>query len=126
MKKSHIQSANSAVPLTMSNNPKAGCGQSAKTAGGKEMNCKEQSVKNIAWDELKKSGSAHYRNDGGIQPIDLYRSMGILRPFAIASIVKYAVRNAGNGSPDEDPINPKDMQKIKHYADLLLAAYCGE
>lgn len=81
---------------------------------------------NLEWDELKQSGSAHYHTDGGIQPIDLYKSMGILRSFAIASIIKYAARNAGNGLPEDNPISKKDMQKIKHYADLLIAAYGGE
>lgn len=74
------------------------------------------------WDEIKSGGSEHYKN-GGIEPIDLYRSIGILRSFAIASICKYAVRNAGNGLPTDNPVKVKDMEKIIHYANILMTAY---
>jgi hypothetical protein len=89
------------------------------------MSAKEEALKEIEWNVLKQRGSDHYKTDGGVQPIDLYRSMGILRGFAIASIIKYAARNAGNGRPEDNPVSVKDMTKIKHYADLLIAA-CGE
>jgi len=92
--------------------------------GGDKMSEKEEALQNIGWVELKKQGSEHYKT-GGVEPIDLYRSMGILRGFAIASIIKYAARNAGTGRPEDNPVSVKDMTKIKHYADLLIAA-CGE
>jgi hypothetical protein len=76
------------------------------------------------WDELKKEGSKHYRDTDGIQPIDLYRDLGIFRSWAIAEICQHAIRNIGSG-PDENPVSTKDMQKIIHYAELLIAA-CGE
>jgi hypothetical protein len=66
------------------------------------------------WEGLKKVGSEHYKT-GGVEPIDLYRAKGIFKPFAIASIIKYAARNA------EKELNPKDMDKIIHYAMLLIA-----
>jgi len=75
------------------------------------------------WEELKQQGSKHYKT-GGIEPIDLYRELGIFRGFALSSIIKYAARNVGKG-PDENPVSTKDMQKIIHYAELLIAA-CGE
>jgi hypothetical protein len=75
------------------------------------------------WDELKREGSAHYKN-GGVEPIDLYRSIGIFRGFALASIIKYASRNVGGG-PYESPVSERDMRKIIHYAELLIAS-CGE
>jgi hypothetical protein len=75
------------------------------------------------WEELKQQGSSHYKT-GGIEPIDLYRELGIFRGFALASIIKYAARNAPKGL-DENPVSTKDMQKIIHYAELLIAA-CGE
>ncbi len=78
----------------------------------------------MTWEELKQRGSPHYKN-GDIEPIDLYRSLGILRGFAIGSIIKYAARNAGNQRPEDDPVRNKDMEKIKHYADMLTVA-CGE
>lgn len=74
------------------------------------------------WDEIKQGGSGHYKADGGVECIDLYRSMGILRHFAIASIIKYAARNTGS----EDPVSTKDMNKIIHYAEMLKTACGGE
>ena len=71
-----------------------------------------------AWQALKTRGSQHYRH-GDVEPIDLFRSMGILREFAICNIIKYAARNA---KPSE-PVSRKDMEKIKHYADMLEVAY---
>jgi hypothetical protein len=68
----------------------------------------------MSWDELKQRGSNHYKN-GGVEPIDLYRSIGALRAFALCSIIKYAARNINY-------INDKDMDKIIHYAEMLKAA----
>jgi len=71
------------------------------------------------WKELKKRGSEHYKkNPDIIEPIDLYRAGGILRDFAVGSIIKYAYRNREETGKD---INPKDMDKITHYAEMLLA-----
>jgi hypothetical protein len=66
------------------------------------------------WDELKKRGSEHYKT-GATEPIDLYRSMGVIVPFALTSIIKYASRNLAIGCM----VNPKDMDKIIHYAELM-------
>ena len=65
------------------------------------------------WEELRLNGSEHYR--GTVQPIDIYKSKGVFKPFALCSIVKYATRNL-----DKD-LNPNDIKKIIHYAELLLA-----
>ncbi len=67
------------------------------------------------WKELKNRGSEHYKNLG-LEPIDYYTSLGIFYKFAIANIIKYASRNS---SPQG--FNPKDMDKIIHYAELLKA-----
>ena len=69
------------------------------------------------WDELKKSGSNHYKT-GGVEPIDLYRSGGMFRDFALCSIIKYAFRNRN----PEEPIFEKDMLKIIDYAQKLIAS----
>lgn len=69
-----------------------------------------------AWDELKEEGSEHYKG-GGIEPIDLYRSGGILKDFAIGNIIKYAYRNRSSYRTD---INKDDMEKIIHYARMLM------
>ena len=68
----------------------------------------------MTWEEIKKLGSDHYKT-GTVEPIDLYRSSGMLRHFALASIIKYAFRNSNSNGP----ISPKDMEKIKHYSDIL-------
>jgi hypothetical protein len=69
------------------------------------------------WDELKKSGSNHYKT-GGVEPIDLYRAGGMFRDFALCSIIKYAFRNRN----PEEPIFEKDMLKIIDYAQKLIAS----
>lgn len=72
------------------------------------------------WADVKKRGSKHYK-DEDVEPVDLYRSGGMLREFALCNIIKYAFRNRGR----EEPVRISDMEKIKHYADMLIVA-CGE
>jgi hypothetical protein len=72
------------------------------------------------WGELKQQGSQHYKS-GSVEPIDLYRDAGAFRDFALCSIIKYAYRNIGGSGP----VSVKDMGKVIHYAELLMAA-CGE
>ena len=69
--------------------------------------------------EWKQGGSEHYKT-GGVEPIDLYASGGMLRHFALASIIKYAFRNRDSSTP----ISSKDMGKIIHYATILLQEDC--
>ena len=71
------------------------------------------------WEELKQRGSEHYKTSGGVEPIDLYRSAGMLRHFALGCIIKYSYRNADLSKP----INLEDLKKVIHYADLLIASY---
>jgi hypothetical protein len=66
------------------------------------------------WDELKQRGSGHYKSSG-VEPIDLYRSLGLFNDFALASIIKYAARQKQKG------LNESDISKIIHYAELLKA-----
>lgn len=70
------------------------------------------------WDALKEKGSQHYKG-GNVQPIDLYRSMGILIPFCLGNIIKYASRQTRKG------VNESDLNKIIHYAEILLADLDG-
>jgi hypothetical protein len=65
------------------------------------------------WEELKKMGSEHYKT-GAIEPIDLYKSMGVIVPFALTSIIKYASRNLAIGCV----VSQKDLDKIIHYAEM--------
>ncbi len=74
------------------------------------------------WEEIKQMGSSHYKT-GGVECIDLYRSLGGLRAFAVCSIIKYASRNAGSGYKESDPVSVKDMGKIIHYAEILKTAF---
>jgi hypothetical protein len=73
---------------------------------------------NVTWEEVKSKGSEHYKT-GAIEPVDLYKSAGMLRHFALSSIIKYAFRNADIYRP----ISISDLEKIKHYADILIAAF---
>jgi hypothetical protein len=70
----------------------------------------------ITWESVKQKGSEHYKSKGGVEPIDLYRSLGILDSFALGSIIKYASRQARKG------LNSADCLKIKHYADILITS----
>lgn len=75
-------------------------------------------IDEMAWADFKNGGSTHYKADkSGIEPIDLYKSAGTLRDFALCSIIKYAHRN----THDEKPLNQRDLDKIIHYACLLKA-----
>jgi hypothetical protein len=69
----------------------------------------------MTWEELKKRGKDYWKT-GGVEPIDLYKAVGILKPFALASIIKYAFRaRLEDGMKLID-----DMVKIKHYADMII------
>lgn len=91
------------------------------------MSAKEEALKQIDaekrldWVELKKQGSEHYKTDGGVEPIDLYRAGNMFRHFALCSIIKYAFRNRDT----EEPVRTSDMLKIIDYSKKLIAA-CGE
>ena len=78
-----------------------------------------------AWENLKKRGSGHYKDIGEVEPIDLYLSGDMLRHFALANIIKYAFRNrfSGQSTPAGTVVIVRDMEKIKHYADMIIAAY---
>ena len=67
------------------------------------------------WNRLKKIGNPKYKT-GGVEPIDLYKAGGFIVPFAVGCIIKYAYRNATG------KVNPKDMGKIIHYAEIILAS----
>lgn len=66
---------------------------------------------------LKQKGNTKYKT-GGIEPVDLFISGKMFRDFALASIIKYAFRNRSEVSSE---INKSDLEKIIHYAELLLA-----
>jgi hypothetical protein len=72
------------------------------------------------WKELKEKGSEHYKS-GRVQstePIDLIRSGDMLRDKALSDIIKYAYRNR---RAVRKKVNPSDMEKIVHYAELIMA-----
>ncbi|MDI6785089.1 MAG: DUF3310 domain-containing protein [bacterium] len=68
----------------------------------------------MSWNSLKNKGSSKYKT-ASVEPIDLYRAGGFFNQFALGSIIKYAYRNA------KGKVNPKDLKKIIHYAELLLS-----
>lgn len=73
----------------------------------------------MEWDELKAGGSEHYKT-GSVEPIDLYKAGGIFKDFAIGSIIKYAFRSRTEMNVDEVTFR-KNMEKVIHYASLLIA-----
>lgn len=68
---------------------------------------------------LKQKGNSKYKT-GSVEPVDLFISGKMFRDFALASIIKYAFRNRSEVSSE---INKSDLEKIIHYAELLLANY---
>lgn len=72
----------------------------------------------MTWDELKQNGSSHYKT-GDVEPIDLYKSGGALWDFCICSIIKYAYRNRREQREQPVNMNPRDIDKIQHYCEML-------
>ena len=68
----------------------------------------------------KKRGSDHYKT-GGIEPVDLFKSGGMLWDNAIGSIIRYAFRCRREVSLRDSPLVRADMLKIKHYADIIIS-----
>jgi len=65
--------------------------------------------------ELRMKGADHYKT-GGVEPIDLLRDGGMLRDYALGCIIKYAFRNRQMLGQE---IVRSDMEKIRHYAEIL-------
>lgn len=78
------------------------------------INGKSEAMDDI-WEEMMTQGSDHYKT-GGVEPLDLIRSGGMLHDKIIADIIKYAYRNRREL---ETKVNPKDIAKIHHLADML-------
>jgi hypothetical protein len=74
---------------------------------------------NKTWDELKNEGSGHYKS-GTTEPIDLYKAGDMFQDFATGNIIKYAFRSRREEQIDHDTL-VKNMRKIIHYAELLMA-----
>ncbi len=72
--------------------------------------------------KVKEKGNPLYKT-GKVEPIDLIRDGGMLWPFALGNIIKYAFRlrlNQYPGGPN------KDLEKIIHYAEILLVEVGGK
>lgn len=71
----------------------------------------------MTWKELKERGSKHYKGSTDTEPLDLILSGGMLYAYCISNIIKYAYRNCPGFKlcPDKS-----DMEKIKHYTDILI------
>lgn len=66
---------------------------------------------------IKQRGSNHYKT-GTTEPIDLISAGGMMRDFALSNIIKYAFRNRKTA---RKVINIDDLEKIKHYCDILIS-----
>jgi hypothetical protein len=75
-------------------------------------------VERKTWAELKKEGSKHY-NGEDIQQIDVYKAKGIFTVWAINEGTQHFQRNA----PAKRDCFVEDMEKIIHYAQLLIAEH---
>lgn len=71
------------------------------------------------WEELKKSGSEHYKTDG-VEPIDLYVAGDMAHDYFCTSIIKYAFRSRRMMKIDTQ-IFIKNMDKIIDCAKKLKA-----
>ena len=69
------------------------------------------------WEQLKQEGSEHYKT-GGVEPIDLYRSLSPIafHHWVIQEISQHALRNLEPSDRIES-----DMEKVIHYARLVIA-----
>lgn len=85
------------------------------------MTCKEEALRKIAWEDLKKRGSEHYKT-GDIEPIDLFKSVPVhaLHPSltlldakALTDCIKYSYRMLTKGA------SKSDCDKIRHYIDMV-------
>lgn len=72
------------------------------------------------WDELKQSGSEHYKTHGGVEPVDLYAAGNMFQEFALCSIIKYAFRSRPEMKLDRETFL-KNMDKVIDYAEKLKA-----
>jgi hypothetical protein len=72
----------------------------------------------LTWEEVKKLGSQHYKMKD-VELIDLYRSQGTLRYYAITSVMKYMGRNIDMNNP----VSIKDMDKAIHCIEMLKTIY---
>lgn len=61
----------------------------------------------------KTNGTDHYKN-GNVEPLDLIIQQGLIKDFALGSIIKYATRFKHTRNLD-------DLRKIADYAHIL----CG-
>lgn len=81
------------------------------------MNLTNEDIQIVSdWEELKAQGSDHYKT-GGVEPIDLYRNLGLFRGWAICEICQHALRNRIEGRESFQ----SDMDKIIDYAQKLKA-----
>jgi len=71
------------------------------------------SIRNLGRDYCQTEGSSHYK-EGGIEPIDLIISKGLIEDFCLANIIKYATRF-------KKTRNLEDLKKVSDYSHIL----CG-
>ena len=60
-------------------------------------------------------GGSHYKTMG-IQPIEIFKAMGILEEACVANIIKYVMRYKQKGGK-------QDLEKVIHYTEILLSTF---
>lgn len=73
------------------------------------------------WEEVKRSGNPAYRTAGGVEPIDLLRSGGVLWDWCIGEIIMKAYRNRAQVEKQAVKVL-EDLDEIIHHATMLKAA----
>lgn len=82
-----------------------------------QIHAKAPRRKTMDWTKIKDKGNPLYKGND-VEPVDLFKSGGLLRDFAIGSIIKYAFRNRSSTGRE---LLIQDMDKIIHYAEMLKA-----
>jgi hypothetical protein len=84
------------------------------------MSAKGETIVNLKWQEVKQSGSGHYKT-GTAEPIDLMKAGGMLHDKCASDIMKYAYRNRREANTIGTEKFISDMHKIQHCAEILIA-----
>ena len=93
------------------------CALSHDNTKGRVVYEYEYKGRTTPWDSIKQGGSEHYKGKE-VEPIDLYKHGNMLRDWALAEIMQHAYRNRLELG---EPISHSDMEKIVHYAQMLMA-----
>jgi len=80
------------------------------------MKYEEDKILDELMEYIRKTYGQHYvQSETNIQALDAMEATGVVSDFCRGNIIKYAMRYG-----KKDGYNKKDLQKIAHYAILLM------